>query len=79
MEHPERKPNRLAEYDYTPNGAYFVTICTQDRRNILSNIVGDGFPVPCKNIRIKPPEALPAVIFCAFFEPYFSPLFPFFR
>ena len=46
MEHPERKPNRLIEYDYRTNGAYFVTICTQDRKKILSSIVGDGFPVP---------------------------------
>ena len=41
MEHPERKPNRLSEYDYSTGGAYFVTICTQDRKKILSNIVGD--------------------------------------
>ena len=46
MEHPERKPNRLIEYNYRTNGAYFVTICTQDRKKILSSIVGDGFPVP---------------------------------
>ncbi len=41
MERPERKPNRLCDYDYSQNGAYFVTICTQDRRKILSFIVGD--------------------------------------
>ena len=41
MEHPERKPNRLTDYDYSANGAYFVTICTQDRKKILSDIVGD--------------------------------------
>ena len=46
MEHPERKLNRLSEYDYSTNGAYFVTVCTQDRRRILSTIVGDGFSVP---------------------------------
>jgi len=42
MEFPERKPNRLMEYDYSQNGAYFVTICTHDRRKILSSIVGGG-------------------------------------
>ena len=42
MEHSERKPNRLQEYDYNQNGAYFVTICTQDRKKILSTIVGGG-------------------------------------
>ena len=46
MEHPERKVNRLSEYDYSTGGAYFVTICTQDRKKSLSNIVGNGFPVP---------------------------------
>ena len=46
MELPERKPNRLTEYDYSTNGAYFVTICTHNRMKILSAIVGDGFPVP---------------------------------
>ena len=46
MESPQRKHNRLCDYDYSLNGAYFVTICTQDRKKILSQIVGDGFPVP---------------------------------
>ena len=44
--YPQRKPNRIPEYDYNQNGAYFVTICTQGRRKLLSDIVGDGFPVP---------------------------------
>lgn len=46
MELPKRKINRLADYDYNQNGAYFITICTQDRKPILSQIVGDGSPVP---------------------------------
>ena len=46
MEFQERTPNRIPEYDYSLNGAYFVTICTQDRKRILSKIVGDGSPVP---------------------------------
>lgn len=41
----QRKPNRISEYDYGQNGAYFVTVCAQDRRKILSDIVGGGFPV----------------------------------
>ena len=36
-----RKPNRLCEYVYSTNGAYLLTIRTQDRRKILSSIVGD--------------------------------------
>lgn len=38
---PQRKKIRVGEYDYSQCGAYFVTICTQNRRPILSNIVGD--------------------------------------
>ncbi len=30
---PERKPNRLKNYDYSSVGAYFITICTINRRN----------------------------------------------
>ena len=41
MELPQRKKIRAGEYDYSQCGAYFVTICTQNRRPILSNIVGD--------------------------------------
>lgn len=45
MELPERKRNRLEAYDYSQSGAYFIAICTQDRKPILRDIVGDGFPV----------------------------------
>ena len=42
---PERKQIRLKEYDYSTNGAYFVTVCTKDKRHILSKIgVGGGIP-----------------------------------
>ena len=46
MDFPKRKPNRLPCFDYSSNGAYFVTICTEHRKNTLSSIVGDGKPVP---------------------------------
>ncbi len=39
---PTRKPTRLQGHDYSENGAYFVTVCTKDKRNILSRIVGEG-------------------------------------
>ena len=38
MELPKRKPIRLSDYDYSSPGAYFITICTKDRRCILSDI-----------------------------------------
>ena len=46
MELPRRKINRIPEYDYSTSGAYFVTICTKERKHLLCDIVGDGFPVP---------------------------------
>ena len=43
MDLPQRKRIRLPDYDYSSPGAYFVTVCTQNRRCILSSIVvGDG-------------------------------------
>ena len=39
---PRRKHPRLDNYDYSSVGAYFVTICTQNRRCTLSRIVGRG-------------------------------------
>ena len=40
---PKRKQIRLKEYDYNTPGAYFITICTKDRKEILSKInVGTG-------------------------------------
>ena len=42
MNLPQRKSNRLPNFDYSTPGAYFITICTQDRKCILSEIVGGG-------------------------------------
>ncbi len=42
MELPNRKPTRLKGYDYSAPGAYFITICTHNRKCILGNIVGEG-------------------------------------
>ena len=33
---PKRKPLRLPEYDYSSTGAYFITICTKDRKTFFS-------------------------------------------
>ena len=38
----KRKHPRLDGYDYSSDGAYFITICTQNRRCVLSHIVGRG-------------------------------------
>ena len=42
MDLPKRKPTRLAGYDYGTPGAYFVTICTHNRKSALGHIVGEG-------------------------------------
>ena len=50
MELPKRKPTRLKGYDYSQNGAYFITICTHNRRYLFSNIVGAIHELPvCRN------------------------------
>jgi len=38
MSFPERKQQRLKEYDYSQNGAYFVTICTKGRLHLFGAI-----------------------------------------
>ena len=43
---PKRKTPRLQNFDYNIEGAYFITICTQNRKNILSSIVGEGSALP---------------------------------
>ena len=47
---PKRKKNRLENYDYSACGAYFITICTRGRREILSRIIvgGDVLDAPKK-------------------------------
>lgn len=40
MELPKRKHNRLTEYDYSTPNAYFITICTDKRKNLFWNTVG---------------------------------------
>ena len=37
---PQRKALRLKNFDYSTPGAYFVTICTHNRKCLLSHVVG---------------------------------------
>jgi len=39
MEHKNRKALRLKGYDYSKNGAYFVTICTRNRAHLFGEIL----------------------------------------
>ena len=42
MPFPQRKVNRIPGFDYSTPGVYFLTICTENRIPILSEIVGGG-------------------------------------
>ena len=46
MDHPKRRPNRLTNYDYSAAGAYFITICTRDRKCLLWQTVGASIARP---------------------------------
>ena len=37
---PKRRPQRLKDYNYSQNGAYFITICTQNRLPLFGDIAG---------------------------------------
>ena len=36
---PVRKHPRLEGYDYSSNGAYFITVCVKDRHEMLGSVV----------------------------------------
>ncbi len=35
---PKRKHPRLEQYDYSSDGAYFITVCVKDKREMLGKI-----------------------------------------
>jgi len=37
---PRRRSLRLKDYDYSQEGAYFMTVCVQDRRCLFGEVVG---------------------------------------
>ncbi|MBP3388580.1 MAG: transposase [Clostridia bacterium] len=46
VELPKRKRNRLTEYDYSAPNAYFITVCTDKRRNLFWKNVGASIARP---------------------------------
>lgn len=46
MELPKRRQNRLAEYDYSIPNAYFITVCTKNRKNLFWMDVGAAIGRP---------------------------------
>lgn len=53
MELNRRKPNRLNFYDYSSNGAYFITVCIKERHNILWDDVGATFGRPLVEVHLS--------------------------
>ena len=51
---PKRKPTRLRNFDYNTTGAYFITLCTEGRRQILSRIVGVDVLGDPKSVELLP-------------------------
>ncbi len=51
---PKRKPTRLQNFDYDSEGAYFITLCTENRRQILSRVVGGDVLDAPKNVELLP-------------------------
>ena len=53
MDKPERRDIRLRGYDYSRNGAYFVTVCTQNRQHYFWDyyqpVGGDAHIAPHEN------------------------------
>ncbi len=62
MELPKRKQNRLTEYDYSTPNAYFITVCTDNRKNLFWMDVGAaiGRPgnVPLTNLGMTVKEVI---------------------
>lgn len=55
---PKRKRNRLENYDYSSCGAYFITICTKDRKNIFwekerHEFVGEDIILPHNSVKLS--------------------------
>jgi REP element-mobilizing transposase RayT len=42
MDLPKRKRNRLPNFDYSTPGAYFLTVCVENKKCLLGEIVGGG-------------------------------------
>ena len=51
---PNRKNTRLKDFNYNSIGAYFITLCVEDRYQVLSKIVGGDVLDAPKNIELLP-------------------------
>ena len=57
-EFPKRKRNRLKNYDYSSVGAYFITICTKDKKVLFwsknqPDFVGEDIILPSDSVQLS--------------------------
>ena len=53
MDLPKRKNIRLNDYNYSSNGAYFITICTKNKENLLWKNVGENCVRPLDQLPLS--------------------------
>lgn len=58
-EFPQRKRNRLNNYDYSSVGAYFITICTKNKKALFwsknqPDFVGEDIILPSDSVYLSP-------------------------
>jgi REP element-mobilizing transposase RayT len=60
MNHPERKPNRIPQYDYSLPNSYFVTICTHEKQCIFGSVEQlNGFGQIATELLLQIPKHFP--------------------
>lgn len=62
MELPQRKKNRLARYDYSRAGYYFVTMCVANRAEILGKVCRGAHCAPAYTMLSESGRAVDAAI-----------------
>ncbi len=53
MDLPKRKNIRLHDYNYSSNGAYFITICTKNKESLLLKNVGANCVRPFEQLPLS--------------------------
>ena len=53
MEFPKRKSPRIPGYDYSTNGAYFITICTHNKKPLFGPVGTDMESAPTISDMVK--------------------------
>ena len=63
MHHPERKPNRIPQYDYSLPNYYFITICTHQKQCIFGTVKQlNGFGQIAAELLLHIPKHFPNAI-----------------